>query len=313
MSFAQEVKEGLTASPKRLSSKYFYDEQGSRLFQEIMKLPEYYLTRSEFEVFSTRKTAIGELLANQAGEFDLVELGAGDGTKTRILLREFLDQGLTFSYLPVDISEDALNNLVRALKEELPSLVVEGVAQEYFEGLRQLKLNSQRKKLVLFLGSNIGNFNDQEALKFMRSLRDQLNPGDMLMVGFDLRKDPRLILAAYNDSAGVTREFNLNLLRRINRELGANFDLEKFDHYPVYDPMTGEARSYIVSKEAQEVYIEAINQTISFGLAEPIHTEISRKYTLEQVATLGKEAGFEPLVEYFDGRQYFVDAVWKAI
>ncbi|HLM03127.1 MAG TPA: L-histidine N(alpha)-methyltransferase, partial [Pyrinomonadaceae bacterium] len=253
--FAEDVRRGLSAAPKFLSSKYFYDDEGSRLFQEIMKLPEYYLTRAEFEIFSTRAPEIFEAFASASGgdSFDLIELGAGDGTKTAVLVDYFLRQNVNFTYSPIDISAEALDSLAAKFKAEFPGLSTDAKTGDYFSILETLKTASARPKVILFLGSNIGNFSKTEAEDFFCRLRRVMNENDSLFIGFDLQKDPRVILRAYDDAQGVTAAFNLNLLRRINRELGANFDLEKFSHYALYRPNECAARSFLISREQQSV------------------------------------------------------------
>ena len=309
--FAEDVLKGLSAAPKFLSSKYFYDDEGSRLFQEIMKLPEYYLTRAEFEIFETQGREIFESFKNSAGEFDVIELGAGDGTKTAGLIDYFLKQPVGFTYSPIDISQEAIDFLSRKFAAEFPALSLKPKTGDYFRILETLKTESSRRKVLLFLGSNIGNFSRESALEFFRHLRSVMNTDDLLFVGFDLQKDPRVILKAYDDAQGVTAEFNLNLLRRINRELGANFDLEKFSHYAVYRPTECAARSFLISRKEQTVYIEALNESFDFKAWEPIFMEISQKYNLEMIEDFARETGFEVKQNFFDVNEYFVDSLWK--
>ncbi|HEY0429989.1 MAG TPA: L-histidine N(alpha)-methyltransferase [Pyrinomonadaceae bacterium] len=311
--FAEDVSKGLSSAPKFLSSKYFYDDEGSRLFQEIMKLPEYYLTRAEFEIFSTRAKEIFASFKNGNTEFDVIELGAGDGTKTAVLIDYFLRQNVDFSYSPIDISREAIDFLTAKFRAEFPRLSMNAKTGDYFRILETLRDESTRRKILLFLGSNIGNFSREQALDFFRHLRGVMNGDDLLFIGFDLQKDPRVILRAYDDARGVTAQFNLNLLRRINRELGANFDLEKFSHYAVYRPTECAARSFLISREAQSVYVEALNQTFQFKAWEPIFMEISQKYNLEMIEDLARETGFEVKENFFDSNFYFVDSLWKIL
>ncbi|MCU0447988.1 MAG: L-histidine N(alpha)-methyltransferase [Microscillaceae bacterium] len=311
--FAQDVQQGLSASAKYLSSKYFYDTVGSQLFQNIMELPEYYLTACEYEILQTHQTELGKYLAAGVDGFELLELGAGDGLKTKILLRNFLQNNYHFRYLPVDISPSALHNLTEDLHKNLPNLTVQPLVSEYFVALSQLPASADTRKVVLFLGSNLGNFNHTQALFFLQSLRQGLQKGDLLLIGLDLQKQPDLILAAYNDSQGVTKAFNLNLLQRINRELGANFDLANFMHYPLYDPYEGCAKSFIISKLAQEIYIEQLACRFELGAWEAIHTEVSYKYTLSGIAQLARQSGFVVKQNFLDHRSYFCDSLWEAI
>jgi L-histidine N-alpha-methyltransferase len=309
--FAEDVRQGLSASPKFLSSKYFYDDEGSRLFQEIMKLPEYYLTRAEFEIFSTRTREIFEAFTAKNSSFDLIELGAGDGTKTAVLVDYFLRRSADFTYSPIDISQEALDLLSAKFKAEFPLLSMNAKNGDYFSILETLKPLSARPKIILFLGSNIGNFSKTEAKDFFCRLRAVMNENDLLFIGFDLQKDPRVILRAYDDAQGVTAEFNLNLLRRINRELGANFDLEKFSHYALYRPNECAARSFLISRADQSVRVETLNQTFDFKAWEPIFMEISQKYSLEMIEDLARSCGFEVAQYFFDEQKYFTDAIWK--
>ncbi len=306
--FAREVLDGLSATPKKLPSKYFYDKKGDHLFQQIMKLDEYYLTSCEHEILSSSKEALLKLSTAGGKPFNLVEFGAGDGYKTKILLRYFLEQKADFEYAPIDISENVLELLENNLKEELPDLQLKPVADDYFSALHSLR-NGGRRNVILFLGSNIGNFTEELAFNFLGKVYDAMKRDDLLLIGFDLKKDPAIIRAAYNDSKGVTREFNLNLLRRINTELKAGIDVDKFIHYPVYNPMTGTAKSYLVSTEDQEFEINGTK--ISLEAWEAIHTEVSQKFSLNDITRMAIQTGFTELENYFDKRRYFVDAVWK--
>ena len=306
---AQHVAEGLHRAPKSLSSMYFYDDAGSRLFQQIMALPEYYPTRAEFAIFREHGAAIAAALSPAGGgDFALVELGAGDGAKTKLLLRELLAAGTSFTYAPVDISAGAMAGLVAALKQELPGLQVVPVVADYAMALTQLP-NRPGSKAVLFLGSNIGNFGPAERLDFLRQLAAPLAPADRLLIGFDLQKDPRRIRAAYDDAQGVTAAFNLNLLTRLNRELGADFDLAHWQHYTDYSPLNGAVRSFLVSTRAQQVRVAALDEIFDFAAWEVIHTENSYKFTLPQIEALAAEAGLR-VVEYFtDPATDFADVV----
>lgn len=306
----EEVRTGLLQTPKRLSSRFFYDAEGSRIFQAIMYAPEYYLTRSEYEILDTHKADLLRLFAPDNRPFELVELGAGDGLKTKLLLGHFGDQKADFAYVPVDISTNALNGLVADVRQQWPGLRVYPRHDDYFKALDQLAEESDARRVVLFLGSNIGNFTPDEAADFYGQLRNRLQPGDLVLTGFDLQKHPAIIHAAYNDGQGLTRAFNLNLLRRINRELAADFDLSAFSHYETYSPETGEARSYLVSEKAQTVQIKALDMTVPFDYGEIIHTEISRKFTRAQIEQLARRTGFSVAGWFTDANGYFVDVVF---
>jgi dimethylhistidine N-methyltransferase len=307
--FALDVLVGLSESPKQLSSKYFYDDVGSQAFQKIMDLPEYYLTDCEFDILTQQQDAFTDLVKKEA--FNLVELGAGDGRKTSLLLQKFLHENLNFRYIPIDISEGAMRTLTTLLESAMPSLRTEGIIAEYFQGLQWLQMHSDRRNMVLFLGSNLGNFDKIHAKHFLRHMWNTLNDGDYAVIGFDLKKDIDLMLRAYNDSQGVTATFNLNLLRRINRELGGTFDLDKFRHYATYDVFSGAMESYLVSQERQDVFIKKIGASFSFNAWEPIHTEYSYKYLVSDIEELATGTGYEIVNQLYDTKRYFVDSIWR--
>jgi len=306
--FKQDVIAGLSAEDKFLSSRYFYDTIGDGIFQEIMAMPNYYLTRAEEEIFKLRKQEIYKALSFN-GPFKLVELGAGDGLKTKILLRSFLSEKARFEYLPIDISSNVLAELADTLREELPNLAVKTIANEYFEALGYLQNLSTEPKLVLFLGSNIGNFPKGQAENFLAALGQKLKTGDKLLLGVDLKKDPAKILAAYSDPTGITARFNLNILARINNELGADFDLQNFEHYANYNPQNGECRSYLICRKAQEVHLADYKQSFSFNEYECIHTEISKKYSATDLDQLASETGFKVIEKFYDSQKQFCDAL----
>jgi len=309
--FADDVRRGLSAAPKFLSSKYFYDDEGSRLFQEIMKLPEYYLTRAEYEILSGQAKRICAAFETEADEFDLIELGAGDGSKTSLLVDFFLKRQAAFRYVPIDISAEALKFLTEKFASRFPGLSIQAEQGDYFLTLAAFKSKSDRRKIILFLGSNIGNFGSAQARDFFKSLRAVMNPGDRLFIGFDLQKDPRTIVRAYDDARGVTAEFNLNLLTRINRELGADFNREEFSHYASYHPIEGAARSFLISRRAQTVFVKTLNETFEFAAWEPIFMEISQKYTPAMIEELARESGFNVAENFTDNKKFYVNSLWQ--
>lgn len=309
--FARDVMHGLSAQPKYLPSKYFYDKKGDALFQDIMALDEYYLTRCEFEIFQKEKNELLIQFSNSGKSFDLIEFGAGDGQKTKVLLDHFLKEGADFTYLPIDISQNALNLLAEDLRQSLPNLMLETLRGQYFAVLSQLEQQTGRTKVILFLGSNIGNFLKPVAVDFLSQLAHTLAPGDLLLLGVDLIKDPKVVAKAYNDQLGVTKSFNLNLLTRINRELGGDFDLNEFIHSPFYDPVTGAARSFLISNSHQTVSIERINATFHFEAWEPIYMELSQKYRIEELEQLAHQSGFSIIKQYYDSKKYFTDGLWQ--
>lgn len=311
-SFAEDIDQGLSATPKFLSSKYFYDDAGSELFRRIMELPEYYLTRAEAEIFTTQKTAILKSFAAQNKSLDLIELGAGDGAKTAILIDYLLNQKVDFTYSPIDISAKALEVLTAKFNKLFPQLSIQSLCGDYFRVLESLKSKTKRTRIIFFLGSNIGNFGVENGISFLRGLRHVMNADDLLFIGFDLQKDPRTILRAYDDSQGVTARFNLNLLSRINRELGANFNTEKFSHYASYSPIDGAARSFLISGEKQTVSIESLSKEYRFDSNEAVFMEVSQKYSLSMIDQLAGESGFEIAENFFDKNFYFTDSLWRA-
>ena len=270
--FEADVYKGLTSQPKYLSSKYFYGGEGDLIFQKIMDLPEYYLTKTEFQILKDYKQEIGELFSDSSG-FDLIELGAGDGKKTKVLLKHFQESGLDFKYLPVDISENVLLQLTESLKKEVPGLQVDPKPGTYAQVLGDFPLGN-KKKVILFLGSNIGNLTVNDSIEFLKKIRSAMTPKDLLFVGFDQKKDPQTILDAYHDKSGVTESFNKNLRHRIHRELLADFEVYSFSHWPLYDPETVTMKSYLVSRKKQQIHLKALDLVVSFQPWETIQTDV---------------------------------------
>jgi L-histidine N-alpha-methyltransferase len=289
MPFADDVRAGLTAHPKTLPPKYFYDELGSRLFEAIAALPEYYLTRAEAEIFAAHATDI----VRCAKPRRLIELGSGSATKTRFLINAALREGAALEYDAIDISGAALQQSSKALQAEYPGLRVRSYQGEYFEGLQRLAHGEDGAlaTLVLFLGSNIGNFDPSDAERFLRAISAVLRAGDGLLLGTDLRKDRRVLEAAYDDELKVTAAFNKNILVRINRELGGHFVLHRFDHRAFYNERAGRVEMHLESRVAQNVRIDKLDAAVDFAAGETIHTESSYKFTLEQVAALAQRGG----------------------
>ncbi|WP_461450440.1 L-histidine N(alpha)-methyltransferase [Mucilaginibacter sp.] len=308
--FYADVIEGLQSTPKQLSSKYFYDAVGDKLFQDLMNCDEYYPTNCELEIFTEQTAEICRAMMGNGEVFDLIELGAGDAMKSTYLLKYLLEQKANFSYLPIDISDNVINYLNMTLPVTLPGLQVTGLNGDYFDMLKKAASLSNRRKVVLFLGSNIGNMAVSDAEEFCKQLRNHLSNGDMLLIGIDLKKNPKTVLAAYNDKEGITKRFNLNLLDRMNRELDADFDVTKFEHYPMYDPETGSCKSYLISLEDQQVKVR--EETVSFCKDEFIYMEISQKYNVMQTNQMATGAGFKPLNIFFDSKKWFIDAIWMA-
>lgn len=307
--FAQDVHEGLSATNKHLSSKYFYDDNGSRIFQEIMQMPEYYLTDCEFEILSQQAKDIVNAVGFEQ-PFNIIELGAGDGSKTFKLLEYLVNSQIKFHYVPIDISQEAIDILSNKLLAQLPNLSIQPKLGDYFEMLQDLK-QSKTPSLLLFLGSNIGNYLEDQTNELLSLFNENMKEGDKLLMGVDLKKDPKTIQKAYLDEAGITKRFNLNLLVRINRELNANFTIEHFDFHSEYHPDSGEVKSYLVSLKNQKVFIQDLNTTFDFQENELIWTELSKKYSLEQIEELAKSNGFSLRQNFLDSKRYFVDSLWE--
>jgi len=307
--FKKDVKEGLKKTPKSLPSKYFYDKAVDALFVQIMNMPEYYPTKAEFEIFSDKsEEMINSMALKPDSFFELIELGAGDGTKTKELLQTLLNGKYDFEYLPIDISPTSLDHLESNLSQEFPALQVRKKHGDYFNVLETLKEN-QHPKVILFLGSNIGNLSDQQSASFIKQIGANLKSGDKLILGVDLIKSEDLVIPAYDDPHGITRDFNLNLLARINTELGGNFDLSGFEHAAEYTSEEGIARSFLISRIDQHIHIESLNKSYTFKKGEKMQTEISRKYNDEILAKILKKTDFKITNRLTDSNSYFADYI----
>ena len=300
--FAEDVRKGLSAHPKRFLPKYFYDELGSQLFEAICLLPEYYLTRAENEILARYAD---EIVAAIDGEKTLLEMGSGSASKTRLLIEALLRRQENLLFLPVDISASALESSSRILLQSYPRLRIEAYAADYFAGLAELGKKPRPRTLALFLGSNISNFDLDEALRFLRAMRSVLRKGDALLLGADLKKDPAVLEAAYNDALGVTSAFNLNVLARINRELGGTFDLRAFRHHAFYNEAVGRIEIYIQSLSRQRVRMEKLDLDVEFDEGELIHTENSYKYDTAGITQLAAATDFELTRTWLDSQERF--------
>lgn len=298
---ADDVYRGLTAAPKSLPPKLFYDAAGSALFEEITRLPEYYLTRTELAILRERAAEIARRTPAGAS---IIELGAGSAAKTRVLLAALSRGRRNVRYYPVDISAAALQDAVSALTRDLPSVRIVPTRADLGGDLDFLR-EIPAPRVVLFIGSSIGNMQSDEADDFLRRVRSRLSLGDSLLLGTDLVKDRRLLLAAYNDSAGVTARFNLNLLARINRELGGRFDLRAFRHLAVWNAQKSRIEMYLESVCDQQVRINALGITVSFARGERLHTENSHKYTIRGARRMLCTAGFAPRQTWTDPERWF--------
>lgn len=303
---AHEVRAGLMAMPKRLPCRFFYDEIGSQLFEAICELPEYYPTRTERAILAEHAAEVVERVPGCA---TLVELGSGSAAKTRLLIDALCRTGPHLRYVPIDISRSALEDSARGLLDAYPALSIDAVAAEYHDGLQCLAEawteGPQGPRLVLWLGSNVGNLERDEAAAFLRNVRTTMAPDDRLLLGVDRRKARAVLEPAYDDAQGVTAQFNLNILARINRELGGQFRLSQFDHRAVYDEERGRIEMYLVSTQAQEVPIQDLDLVVPFAAGEAIHTENSYKYSDDEIEALAAGSGFAVERQWHDPRRWF--------
>jgi dimethylhistidine N-methyltransferase len=300
-SYALEVEEGLSRSPKTLPSKLFYDQRGSELFEEITRLPEYYLTRTELEILRERDSEIANAVGSNT---TVVELGAGTATKTSTLLRALARKQIRTSYFPVDISPSALDEAQAQIKAECPSVFVRPVVADFSEGFSFFR-DIPGRKLVLYLGSSIGNFDPPAAVAMLTAVRKELKPRDGLLLGTDLVKSRDILVPAYDDSQGVTAEFNLNILARLNREIGADFNLNAFRHIARWNPTCSRMEMHLQSDRKQSVGLGLLGSVAEFATGERTHTENSYKYTMEMVNRMLSSAGFCLEQSWFDSRQWF--------
>lgn len=306
--FAKDIHKGLSAPLKHISSKYFYDDIGSGIFQEIMKMPEYYPTACEFEILSMQGSEIIRRLDFNA-PFNIVEFGAGDGIKTRQLLKKLVETNVDFSYVPIDISKKAIEAIEANMLEHLPDLKIRPMIGNYFSMIEELSYSGV-PSLFLFLGGNIGNYEVHEVNSLLASFNQCMKTGDKLLTGFDLQKNPATIRCAYDDPKGITKAFNINLLHRINRELGGNIKTSQFDFYSFYNPVNGEVRSYLVSLVKQKVHIQRTDKCYDFEQNELIRTELSKKYTLSEIENTASANGFTVMEHFLDCKHYFTDSLW---
>ncbi|MCG3162148.1 MAG: Histidine N-alpha-methyltransferase [Acidobacteria bacterium] len=309
-SFAEDVRAGLTAAPKTLKPKYFYDALGSLLFEAICHLPEYYLTRAETEIFEQRAA---EIVAQLPSPITVVELGSGSSVKTRLLIEAILARQSELCYQPIDISETILEQSAKQLLEDYPGLRITAHAADYTRGVGSIAREDGEKILALFLGSNIGNYTPDEARELLRQIRGALRPGDGLLLGADLKKSRGALEPAYDDALGVTAAFNLNLLSRINRELDADFDIRRFKHRAVFNDERSRVEMHLVSLTRQQVNIRGLEIVVEFQEGETIHTENSYKYDLEMLAALAERTGFKPAPGWLDSNARFSCNFWLAI
>ncbi|MDQ7065129.1 MAG: L-histidine N(alpha)-methyltransferase [candidate division KSB1 bacterium] len=301
--FAQDVLRGLSAAPKRIPSVYFYDSIGSELFEKICTLPEYYITRTEKAILETH---IHDIARFQNGsDLSLVEFGSGSSYKTRLLIQAFLQQQGHLTYRPIDISDSILREGARRLLNDFPALRVHALAAEYDDGIRKIQQANVSPKILVFLGSNIGNFEPPQAVDFLNKMRHIMQPRDLLLLGTDMVKPRHILEPAYDDAQQVTAQFNLNLLRRINRELGGDFDLSRFRHRAFFNETESRIEMHIESIGQQQAHIAALDRTFAFRAGETIHTENSYKFTPDMLQSIFAAAGLKRLQHWQDADGYF--------
>lgn len=308
--FLKDVVEGLNETPKKLSSKYFYNEKGDRLFQKIMDQPEYYLTDSEVEILEEQSKTIAKHL-KVSGTLRVLEPGAGDGRKALILMDAIQKVHKNSIFSPIDISPDVLDQLKNKFKQQSPKTVVNPIVCDYFNLKKHLQGSEEEKRLMLFMGSNIGNYTQNKAIEVLKMFTSCLRKGDYFMMATDLVKNPKEILAAYNDKSGATSAFNLNLLTRINDELDADFDLKGFRHYPIYNPIKNRAESYIMSTREQIVTLDGGRYEFNFKPWEVIHTEISRKYYPSEIHDFAHAVQCSVIHDFYNKNKGYMCSLWQ--
>lgn len=296
-SFLEDLQSGLLEHPKTLPCRWFYDEAGSQLFEQICRVPEYYLTRCERSILEERAAEIARHFDRPAS---LVELGSGSASKTRRIIEALLEQQGKLVFAPIDVSRGMLEESAEALLEDYPKLDIRAFAGRYEAGLEAVAGWAQSPRLTLWLGSSVGNLDRTQATSFLRGLSEGMSASDRLLIGIDLRKDRHVLEAAYDDSQGVTARFNCNLLVRINRELGGHFDPASFRHQASWKPEPGRIESHLVSLEDQRVRIDALDLEVSFTAGETIHTENSYKYSREEIDTLARKSGMLCETQWLD-------------
>jgi len=306
--FANDVANGLAIKNKSINSRYLYDKVGSELFDQICIQPEYYLTRTEASILRKRAHFIAKSIDS---DLSIIELGSGNSSKTTMLFSHLELQRRKICYIPVDISDSALVESAQRIGLLYPNVNIIRIPSDYENGFEQAvkyidqSNNMPKRKLVLFLGSSIGNFEPAQAKKLLRTTREKLDKNDFLLVGFDLKKKKSVLESAYNDKSCTTAKFNMNILTRINRELGGNFDLRKFAHLAYFNDEEHRVEMHLASETNQQVYVQALGRTFSFREGETIHTENSYKYSLDQVTDLGEDSGFEIRNNFLDDKNWF--------
>ncbi|MGF1536773.1 MAG: L-histidine N(alpha)-methyltransferase [Elainellaceae cyanobacterium] len=296
----RDVVEGLRSTPKTLPPQYFYDDLGSELFEQICTLPEYYLTRTETAILTTCAPEIAAI----TGPCDIVELGSGSSTKTRILLNAYVEQSRLI-YCPIDVSAGILKSSAETLLKDYPSLEVHGLVSTYEQALASLPPAQHPHRLICFIGSTLGNLSPESCAVFLRQVRESLQPGDFFLLGVDLEKSAEVLEDAYNDAQGITAEFNLNMLRHLNRKFDGNFDLARFEHRAQYNPEYRQIEMHLRSLTEQTVTLKALDLSVSFAEGETIRSEISRKFSPKEITQNLSGQGLTPIKTWMDPKGWF--------
>ena len=309
--FEDAVLKGLSLDKKKLPSWLIFDSKGSEIFDQITHLENYHPSKCEMEIFNTYKSKLSKIFSNTPSH--LVELGSGDGKKTTVLIKQLLEDGVKVQYTPIDISEGAINNLTATLNKKFSnlSLNITGWVGDYFDGLASITNNEKARKMVLFLGVTLNNMDIPDAKSFLNNLHQSLRQDDLLLIGFDLMKNPKLLNQSYNDK--LFEEFNLYLLDRINECLGGNFNKELFVQLSHYNADSKTVECFLYSTCDQTVHIKALNKTFKFVEWEAIQTEQSLKYSIKDIESLASECGFKIKESFYDSKKYFVDSLWQVI
>jgi dimethylhistidine N-methyltransferase len=307
--FAEEIRDTLQQSKKSISPKFFYDGNGSKIFDEICSLPEYYPYNAETEILEKIEQ---KLLLYLSEEFHLVELGSGSSVKTRLLIDVLFKSQKYLQYFPIDISE-ILDQSAKNLCMDYQNLTVTGVVDTFENGLDFIENYDDKPNLITFLGSSFGNFGQSEGMRFLKKINALMKSDDLFLIGLDLKKNSNILHNAYNDTQNTTAKFNLNVLKRINEELDGNFNLENFEHHAVYNEKKGRIEMYLRSLYEQSVEIQKSNLRITLSKDELIHTENSHKFSIEQIELSLRDSNFEKLEMWFDSRNYFALVLAKKI
>jgi dimethylhistidine N-methyltransferase len=298
-----ELIRALTQTPKSLPCHYFYDEIGSILFEQICELPEYYPTRTEANILQKNAKKIAQL----TGICELIELGSGSSTKTRIILNTYQDLGYPLHYLPIDVSDIMLADTAHNLLADYPTLTIDALASTYEVALEKLNIIPRilSRRMIIFLGSTLGNFTPKECDRLLREIKEALSPGDYFLLGIDLQKPSSILKAAYNDSQGITAKFNLNILSHLNWRFAGNFDLNNFEHLAFYNEKDNQIEMYLKCKKEHCATLEKLDLAINFQAEETIHTEISRKFNLQKMSSYLTGMGLNTIETFTDSQQYF--------